>query len=430
MTRTRRTPTPSASATFGPSVFYRHLVEVDDDGGTTTRAVTREGKSSHGADVRSADVRSAYVHGHEVVACSADRVERLTLDFRKSSRRRPELARGPRSDSASGPATPSPCACTRHSPRRDAPRPSRYTLATSRRCTRTPCSCPTRSVRLVQPRTQRRVRRRSRATARVVLTRAEIAEAKRACGSAGRARPRVPTARRDTQTVGADRAAGAVHDPGGRRRSRPRLPRSPRSSSDGDATRRRRRRVRARGRTRRGCALRGAGTGRDGRRGAPRTARRVPSVHGRRSVPGARARRANADASRRRRRRRRRPFVRRARADPRGATEAQIRAAEQAVDALAVHSYDPSDISNPTLARHHRALESQALNRAWTADDDVAGDATEPPGRTNSPPWARANPWRRSRRRRTARITTRRWRRRWRRRAREEPNGKPRWAAV
>ena len=63
-----------------------------------------------------------------------------------------------------------------------------------------------------------------------------------------------------------------------------------------------------------------------------------------------------------------------------GATEAQIRAAEQAVDALAVHSYDPSDISNPTLARHHRALESQALNRAWTADDDVAGDATEPPG--------------------------------------------------
>ena len=50
------------------------------------------------------------------------------------------------------------------------------------------------------------------------------------------------------------------------------------------------------------------------------------------------------------------------------------------MDALAVHSYDPSDISNPTLARHHRALESQALNRAWTADDDVAGDATEPPG--------------------------------------------------
>ena len=235
----------------------------------------------------------------------------------------------------------------------------------------------------------------------------------------GRARPRVPTARRDTQTVGADRAAGAVHDPGGR----------------GDATGRAAAfaaLVRAMA-TRRVVAV--VAFARVGERDAgARCAALVPAetedgaLHGLHVVylpfmDDVRYPERAHDARTRTRRREDDDADADARSfdgvvDPRGATEAQIRAAEQAVDALAVHSYDPSDISNPALARHHRALESQALTARGPRTTTSRVTRQNRRGRTNSPPWARANPWRRSRRRRTARITTRRWRRRWRRRAR------------
>ena len=42
-------------------------------------------------------------------------------------------------------------------------------------------------------------------------------------------------------------------------------------------------------------------------------------------------------------------------AGSRGATAARVRSAEDVIDALAVHAYDPADIANPALARHYRA---------------------------------------------------------------------------
>ena len=63
----------------------------------------------------------------------------------------------------------------------------------------------------------------------------------------------------------------------------------------------------------------------------------------------------------------------------RGATDAQVRAAEDVIDALAVHAYDPADIANPALARHYRVLECQALDVPWTDADERDADATRPP---------------------------------------------------
>ena len=76
----------------------------------------------------------------------------------------------------------------------------------------------------------------------------------------------------------------------------------------------------------------------------------------------------------------RRPELAHATAPRVSATEAQVRAAEDLAEALAVHAYDPADISNPTLARHYRALETTALDLEWDASDDAfARDATAPP---------------------------------------------------
>ena len=233
----------------------------------------------------------------------------------------------------------------------------------------------------------------------------------------GRARPRVPTARRDTQTVGADRAAGAVHDPGGR----------------GDATGRDAAfaaLVRAMA-TRRVVAV--VAFARVGERDAgARCAALVPAEtedgahHGLHVVylPFAddvryRARDAREHASRRRRRR---GLPRRdGGADSRGgagcgrARGALVRSVGHLQpDARAASSRVGVAGAEPRVDRGRR--------RRGRRDGTAGG------GRLAA--LARANPWRRSRRRRTARITTRRWRRRWRRRAREEPNGKPRWAAV
>ena len=66
-------------------------------------------------------------------------------------------------------------------------------------------------------------------------------------------------------------------------------------------------------------------------------------------------------------------------AGSRGATDAQVRAAEEVIDALAVHAYDPADIANPELARHYRVLECQALDMPWTDADERDADATAPP---------------------------------------------------
>ena len=66
-------------------------------------------------------------------------------------------------------------------------------------------------------------------------------------------------------------------------------------------------------------------------------------------------------------------------AGSRGATAEQVRAAEEVIDALAVHAYDPADIANPALARHYRVLECQALDVPWTDADERETDATRPP---------------------------------------------------
>ena len=60
-------------------------------------------------------------------------------------------------------------------------------------------------------------------------------------------------------------------------------------------------------------------------------------------------------------------------AGSRGATAEQVRAAEEVIDALAVHAYDPADIANPALARHYRVLECQALDVPWTDADERDG---------------------------------------------------------
>ena len=67
----------------------------------------------------------------------------------------------------------------------------------------------------------------------------------------------------------------------------------------------------------------------------------------------------------------RRPELAHATAPRVSATEAQVRAAEDLAEALAMHAYDPADISNPTLARHYRALETTALDLEWDASDDA-----------------------------------------------------------
>ena len=71
------------------------------------------------------------------------------------------------------------------------------------------------------------------------------------------------------------------------------------------------------------------------------------------------------------------------------ATEAQIAAACDTVDALMVHEYNPLDVHNPTLRRHYRALESQALDKEWRPESEDVGvggnnggdDLTLPPSR-------------------------------------------------
>ena len=42
-----------------------------------------------------------------------------------------------------------------------------------------------------------------------------------------------------------------------------------------------------------------------------------------------------------------------------GASFDQVKTCEHLIDALAIDTYDPADIANPTLARHYRALECQ-----------------------------------------------------------------------
>jgi ATP-dependent DNA helicase 2 subunit 1 len=64
----------------------------------------------------------------------------------------------------------------------------------------------------------------------------------------------------------------------------------------------------------------------------------------------------------------------------RGATEEQIAAAAATVDSMMVHEYTPLDIPNPTLSRHYRALELQALDKEWCPEaDGIGGDMTQPP---------------------------------------------------
>ena len=57
-----------------------------------------------------------------------------------------------------------------------------------------------------------------------------------------------------------------------------------------------------------------------------------------------------------------------------------IAAAEAAIEANRVNEYSPLDVPNPSLSQHYRALEIQALDRAWTESDELeAGDVTKPP---------------------------------------------------
>ena len=187
---------------FDPSVFYRHLVEVDDDDANDDMSREKE-KSSHDADVRSADVRSAYVHGHEVVACSADRVERLTLDFRKSSRRR----RGSRATTLRfGVGARDAIAVRVHAPLAEARRPTPVALH-SRDLSEVYADTVFVSNAVGEYVAAEHLTRRcvEYGGSRVVLTRAEIAEAKRACGSEGAHvlgfRPRDVILRRWAQTA-------------------------------------------------------------------------------------------------------------------------------------------------------------------------------------------------------------------------------------
>lgn len=61
------------------------------------------------------------------------------------------------------------------------------------------------------------------------------------------------------------------------------------------------------------------------------------------------------------------------------ATEEQIAAAEETVEAMMVHEYDPLEITNPTLTRHYRMLELQALDKAWVEEAEGMYDLTLPP---------------------------------------------------
>ena len=401
---------------FDPSVFYRHLVEVDDDDANDDMSREKE-KSSHDADVRSADVRSAYVHGHEVVACSADRVERLTLDFRKSSRRR----RGSRATTLRfGVGARDAIAVRVHAPLAEARRPTPVALH-SRDLSEVYADTVFVSNAVGEYVAAEHLTRRcvEYGGSRVVLTRAEIAEAKRACGSEGAHvlgfRPRDVILRRWAQTARPARfmtPADEATQPG--------------------ATAAFAALVRAMA-TRRVVAV--VAFARVGERDAgARCAALVPAEtedgahHGLHVVylPFAddvrypeRAHDARARASRRRRRR---GLPRRdGGADSRGgagcgrARGALVRSVGHLQpDARAASSRVGVAGAEPRVDRGRRR---RGRRDGTAGEDELAA-------------LARANPWRRSRRRRTARITTRRWRRRWRRRAREEPNGKPRWAAV
>ena len=380
---------PVRTREFDPSVFYHHLVDRDDDDDDDAEDAARdaavgrdrrEPSNEPSGSVSSVDVRSgsAYTGGHELVACSADRVERLTLDFRRSSRRR----RGSRATTLRfGAGDRDAVAVRLHAPLAEAKRPKPVALH-SRDLSEVYADTVFVSAAVGEYVAPEHLTRKcvEYGGSRVVLTRAEMAEAKRACGVEGAHvlgfRPRDDVLRRWAQTArparfmtpadestqpGATAAFAALVDAMARRRVVAVVAFARVGERDAGVR----------------CAALVPSETEDGQVNGLHVVylpfmddvRHPERAHDRRRVdPRERERDGEGEGE---------DEV----VGSRGATEAQIRAAEEAVDALAVHSYDPSDISNPTLARHYRALESQALNRAWTADDDDGtGDATEPPG--------------------------------------------------
>ena len=373
---------PVRTREFDPSVFYHHLVDREDDDAEDAAVGRDRSEPSTEPSGSSVDVRSgsAYAGGHELVACSADRVERLTLDFRRSSRRR----RGSRATTLRfGAGDRDAVAVRLHAPLAEAKRPKPVALH-SRDLSEVYADTVFVSTAVGEYVAPEHLTRKcvEYGGSRVVLTRAEIAEAKRACGVEGAHvlgfRPRDDVLRRWAQTArparfmtpadestqpGATAAFSALVDAMARRRVVAVVAFARVGERDAGVR----------------CAALVPSETEDGQVNGMHVVylpfmddvRHPERAHDRRSVdPREREREGEGEGE-----------------DEdevvgsRGATEAQIRAAEEAVDALAVHSYDPSDISNPTLARHYLALESQALNRAWTAeDDDGIGDATEPPG--------------------------------------------------
>ena len=345
---------PVRTREFDPSVFYHHLVDRDDDDEEDAARDAAVGRDR--PEPSNEPSGSAYTGGHELVACSADRVERLTLDFRRSSRRR----RGSRATTLRfGAGDRDAVAVRLHAPLAEARRPKPVALH-SRDLSEVYADTVFVSAAVGEYVAPEHLTRKcvEYGGSRVVLTRAEIAEAKRACGVEGAHvlgfRPRDDVLRRWAQTA---RPARFMT-----RRTSRRNRGAAAFAALVDAMARRR-------------VVAVVAFARVGERDAGvRCAALVPSETEDGQVNGLHVVYLPfADDVRHPERAhdRRRPPARARREDEvvgsRGATEAQIRAAEEAVDALAVHSYDPSDISNPTLARHYRALESQALNRAWTA---------------------------------------------------------------
>ena len=63
----------------------------------------------------------------------------------------------------------------------------------------------------------------------------------------------------------------------------------------------------------------------------------------------------------------------------RGARRPSGSRAEEVIDALAVHAYDPADIANPALASTTACESADALDVPWTDADERETDATRPP---------------------------------------------------
>lgn len=97
---------------FDPAIFYENLTTRDDED---------DGDTAVHADNTGQELALYAGHGHELVACSADRIDGLSLAFRKKSRKRRRV-RGTTFRFGSGDGSPSPSRSSRPRRRPRSPR--------------------------------------------------------------------------------------------------------------------------------------------------------------------------------------------------------------------------------------------------------------------------------------------------------------------